>query len=531
MNLLSIIFGLIGMGIVVLVTPVALRRLWVCRPLVRGSEAHHTHSRPIPRLGGAILALAFVVLEILVEVAAPEQRAATPGRWVVIVSSLAMFALGFCDDLRPLGARKKLLVQVLIATFVCCSGITIQVFKVPFGGWVVNLDHWSPLLSPVVTVFWLVAMTNLINLIDGVDGLAGGICLMLMLLIAFMVREGGCFGLLACGMAGALLGFLFFNFPPARIFLGDGGAYFLGFQIGLFALVNSHKGTVVGALIAPLFVLALPLADTSLAILRRGLRGLPIFRPDRRHLHHHLLAMGLSRRTVVLSFYAVTLVFLGMGLLTVWSRGQMVPLLFGLSVVLLLAIAGQLKFSRDWFAVGRVVGNSLAIRTQVQYTTSLTRWLELEGARAASLECLWQDLVFVSEKLGLASIRLTLADGAYSWQHPQRPQSGPCYKQVVKAGRLGVLELEGLCALPQAGASALAPQAPVGPVTWDQRTFEIISELVAEGWTKAVGSWCAEEKARLRLDAKLVPPHPGRSGWLARVASSLVAQTGRFLNL
>jgi UDP-GlcNAc:undecaprenyl-phosphate GlcNAc-1-phosphate transferase len=148
---------------------------------------------------------------------------------------------------------------------------------IPFSATIIDLGNWGIL----ITVLWLVGMTNLINLIDGADGLAGGICLMLMVLLAYVGHESGSFELLVSGMAGALLAFLWFNFPPARIYLGDGGAYFLGFQIGLLAILSSHKGTVLAALVAPLFVLALPIIDTALAILRRGLRGLPIFRPDR----------------------------------------------------------------------------------------------------------------------------------------------------------------------------------------------------------------------------------------------------------
>ena len=170
---------------------------------------------------------------------------------------------------------------------------------------------------------------------------------MLMVLLAYVGHQSGTIELLVAGMVGALLGFLRFNFPPARIYLGDGGAYFLGFQIGLFAILSSHKGTVFAALTAPLFVLALPILDTALAILRRGLRGLPIFRPDRKHLHHQMLGMGLSRRKVVLYFYAITLIFLVMGFAAFWSRGQLIPVLMGLATLILLACAGGLHFSRD----------------------------------------------------------------------------------------------------------------------------------------------------------------------------------------
>jgi UDP-GlcNAc:undecaprenyl-phosphate GlcNAc-1-phosphate transferase len=139
--------------------------------------------------------------------------------------------------------------------------------------------------------WWLVAFTNLINLIDGIDGLAGGIALMLMALLAYVgFGPGPVFSvLLATGMAGALMAFLLYNFPPARIYMGDGGAYFLGFLIGTLTIVNSSKGTALAALVAPLFALALPIVDVGLAIARRAIKGLPIYRPDRKHLHHRLV--------------------------------------------------------------------------------------------------------------------------------------------------------------------------------------------------------------------------------------------------
>src|SRR5437867_2793106 len=175
----------------------------------------------------------------------------------------------------------------MIATATYSWGVQIELFKNPFTGTEYALGFGGYL----ATVVWLVAMTNLINLIDGIDGLAGGIGFMLMCLLAYVgwgvdLRFST---VAAGGMAGALLGFLYYNFPPAKIYMGDGGAYFLGFLIGVLAIVNSNKGTVVAALIAPLFALALPIADVLLAIFRRWLSGLPIFRPDRKHIHHQLI--------------------------------------------------------------------------------------------------------------------------------------------------------------------------------------------------------------------------------------------------
>jgi UDP-GlcNAc:undecaprenyl-phosphate GlcNAc-1-phosphate transferase len=366
--------GLLGMGIVFFLVPPILsycRRSALAR---HSTDLHHTHKTAVPRLGGIALAGAFALLELCITLLFPDHT--NPhDRLVFLGASLAMFGLGLWDDLKPLGAKKKLLGQILIASLVCCFGIGIMTFKIPWSGRIIDLGNWGVL----ITILWLVTMTNLINLIDGVDGLASGICLMLMALLAYVGHQTGGFELVASGMAGALLGFLWFNFPPARIYLGDGGAYFLGFQIGFLSLVGSHKGTVIAALLAPLFVLALPIVDTLLAILRRGLHGLPIFRPDRKHIHHRLLEMGFSRRKVVLSLYAITVVFLLMGFMVFVSRGQLAPALLGISVLLLLLCAGKLNFSREWFAVGRVLGNSLELRQEIQYALSLTHWLRFRG--------------------------------------------------------------------------------------------------------------------------------------------------------
>ncbi|HOF70398.1 MAG TPA: MraY family glycosyltransferase [Verrucomicrobiota bacterium] len=505
--------ALLGMGIVMGIVPLILRPTVLAKLSHRWRDLHHTHLKPIPRVGGLALAVAFLGVELLAMVMWPGQTQKLPVRWVVLLSSLAMFMLGFWDDLKPLGAKRKLLGQVLIATAVCAFGVEIQQFTVPFSATILPLGGWGTLL----TIFWLVGMTNLINLIDGVDGLAAGICLMLMVLLAYVGHQGGSFGLLASGMAGALLAFLWFNFPPARIYLGDGGAYFLGFQIGLFAIVSSHKGTVFAALIAPLFALALPIVDTVLAILRRGLRGLPIFRPDRRHIHHHLLNMGLSRRKVVLSIYAVTLVFMLMGFVAFWSHGNLIPVLLGVATLILLICAGKLHFSRNWFAVGRVVGNSLEMRQEIQYALTLMHWLAFEGKRAHSVEELWMDLVFAAQRLGYNSVRMTLADGERAWQQADAASSTHRAVHTLQGGRFGTLELKAVvCLDAKYGAkSPLKCGKRFCPCVSSAKVFEIVSELLAEGWVKGLSALKMNETAPARFDDQpavaVNRPHPRHS--------------------
>lgn len=473
---LTIICGLAGFAIAYLATPMVLRAAPTLEGKGRTRDLHHTHIRPVPRLGGLVLAAAFLAVEVLLWILG----VLPPSPWdgaLIVSSSLAIFAVGFWDDLRPLGAKYKLMVQVAVAILVWAGGIGVTRFSLPWVGEVTLLAGWSC----VFTVVWLVGMTNLINLIDGVDGLAGGICLFLMMLSAYVGFATPHLALLAAGMAGALFAFLRYNFPPARVYLGDGGAYFLGFMIGLFSLVNSQKGTIAAALIAPLFVLALPIVDTMLAILRRGLRGLPIFRPDKRHIHHRLLHSGLSRRQVVLSIYLLTAVFMLLGLGAFWSKGKLLPALVGVAMVILLLCAGNLKFSREWFAVGRVVGNSIEMRQEIRYALAMTRWLELEGARSRSLEDLCESFLFCARRLGFTSARLAVGGKEYAFGSAETP--GPCHESTV--------ELH--CRIP-ANLALIAPQALQGPddppvrfapTVNDENVFEILSELLAEGWVKA----------------------------------------------
>src|SRR5262249_52970795 len=158
----------------------------------------------------------------------------------------------------------------------------------------------------------------------------------------------GAVGLAAPGMAGALVGFLCFNLPPARLYLGDGGAYLLGFQSAIYSIIGSEQGADFGALSAPLFLLVLPLTDAVQTIVRRGLRGLPLFRPDRQHLHHRLTSNGVSIAKIVLFLYGLNVVFLVTALLAYWSDGKSVPFLCGETILVLLICATSCKFSRRW---------------------------------------------------------------------------------------------------------------------------------------------------------------------------------------
>lgn len=474
--LIVLIFGAIGFVVCIFLTPLVIKHLG---PLIRARrELHQTHQQPVPRLGGIALAAAFVFVTLATFALTPP----LPGhpRIVLGLSSLAMFGLGLWDDFSPLGARKKLLGQILIALLACWCGLKIDTFKNPLNGVVYALGGWSVF----ATVFWLVAMTNLINLIDGIDGLAAGISLMLMCLLVYVGLHGQMFSLgIATGMAGALVAFLIFNFPPAKIYLGDGGAYFLGYLIGGLTIENSNKGTVAAALIAPVFALALPILDTSFSIVRRGLKGLPIFRPDRRHIHHRLMQRGWSRRRTVLTLYAVSLVFLALAFAAFWSGGRMTPILVGCGFLVVLVITPSFGLIRNWLAVGHVLGNSLEMRKEIQYALLMRKWMETEAERCQSLAALWEDFTSVARRLGFTQVTLTHGEARCAWSSGAAHPDLHCHRHELHIqGETVVLEL---CA----------------PKTMDGNRFLTLNELAAEIWQHSAQRWLKRTAGTFMLPA------------------------------
>jgi hypothetical protein len=338
---------------------------------------------------------------------------------------------------------------------------------------------------------------------------------------------------IAAGMAGALLGFLWFNFPPARIYMGDGGAYFLGFLVGCLTISSSQKGTIFAALTAPLFVLALPILDTSLAILRRGARGLPLFRADRGHIHHRLLETGLSRRQVVLVTYTFTAIFLALGFVAFWWHGEHLAILLGFGTLIILLAAGQMNLSREWFAVGYLLGNSMNMRAEIQYALAQTRWLVMEGTRSRRIEEICEDAVFIARKLGFDTMRIRLEDRERTWQLTPDSEINRClFLHALPGHRNCFIELGVACA--KAGGEANSGDtaqlrrstarakscascqmgekrtAPAGG-TIPAKEFNILGELLAEGWAKAIAVWVKQNQQPARFDGPETPA-PETSG-------------------
>jgi UDP-GlcNAc:undecaprenyl-phosphate GlcNAc-1-phosphate transferase len=290
-----------------LVLRVAMRLGKVDRP-----GGRRVHKRSTPRLGGIGICLAFFVPLILLsfvrsDVADQTVRFQPLYALGVAVGGLAMCGLGLVDDWRGLRARYKLAVQVLVAIGAFAVGFRIDAITIP---WVGPLP--MGIFALPITVLWIVGVVNAVNLIDGLDGLAAGVVFFAGLtnfVVAYL--SGSAFvALMMASVMGSVLGFLFYNFNPARIFMGDSGSYFLGFVLATSSLLGgAQKASTSVALLVPMIALGVPIFDTLFAIVRRYLERRPIMSADRGHLHHRLLDMGLTHRRAVLLLYGVSVLF------------------------------------------------------------------------------------------------------------------------------------------------------------------------------------------------------------------------------
>ena len=256
------------------------------------------HARIMPRLGGLAIFGAFLIGYFILR---PEDPTAP----FIILGALMIIITGVLDDMFEITAKAKLLGQLIAAGIVIYGGLDIEFIKLPFGG-VLDFGY----LNIPLTIIWIVGITNAINLIDGLDGLAAGVSTIALITIAGMaLMMGNAFVFaMASILAVSALGFLFYNFHPAKIFMGDTGALFLGFMIAVLALMGFKNITVI-SLVIPIIMLGVPISDTFFAIVRRYRMKQPLSAADKSHLHHCLLNVGFTHRQTVLIIYALAAMF------------------------------------------------------------------------------------------------------------------------------------------------------------------------------------------------------------------------------
>ena len=301
-----VIATLITMAIVPLVRQLGLRHGFTDTP-----DSRKQHSVPMVRLGGVAMVIG-ICLALGCTWLVGGFGMLTPARdqliWTTLAGSLCFFVIGLADDLFSLSPWPRLAGQIAVAVVVWSQGVQIGAIDLPWLSSSSEAVVLPDLISLLATVIWLVGITNAINWLDGLDGLAAGvagIAAIGLVSVSFSLHQVAA-AFLAAALAGCCLGFLRHNFNPARIFMGDGGSYFLGFSLAAISIVGPAKGLTTVSLLLPLLILSLPLADMSAVIMGRLRSGRSPFYPDRRHLHHRLLRAGFSHRRTVLLIYVFT---------------------------------------------------------------------------------------------------------------------------------------------------------------------------------------------------------------------------------
>ena len=291
----NILAFLAALGVALLVTPVVIAFARRTGALDK-PDARKVHVRPIPRIGGIGIYAAFMV-SILIQLTFVDLSAEYMMSLIgLMAGGTIIVAIGIIDDYCDLAA----------AVVVIGFDVRIDVITDPFGDYI-----YLEFLAIPATIFWIVGLTNTVNLIDGLDGLAAGISSIAAVTIFLVAMEEGIptVAMVTIALAGAAVGFLYYNFNPARIFMGDTGSMFLGFMLAGISVVGAVKSAATIALIVPILALGLPILDTMFAIVRRARNHRPIFKPDKGHLHHRLLAHGFSQKQAVLLMYVVSALF------------------------------------------------------------------------------------------------------------------------------------------------------------------------------------------------------------------------------
>jgi UDP-GlcNAc:undecaprenyl-phosphate GlcNAc-1-phosphate transferase len=390
-------------------------------------NARSVHKQPIARLGGIAIFLSFlfaVVCTFLVKYSAFESF---NQEWLLtcalLLCSTIMFLVGLWDDLKTLSVCPKICAQLVGALIIALAGarvthITVQdLFSINLG--------W---MSYPITFFWVLGITNSINLIDGVDGLAGGISMIACGAVALLsVIQGNCvLAILMFGLLGSLTGFLFYNFHPARIFMGDCGSLFLGFIIAGATLITASQTKSLIGIGLPILALSIPILDTLFCMLRRFLERRGLMSPDNRHFHHWLLERGFKQHEVALTAYAVTVTISGLGMFMLITRGVDSLLLFGICLILAIFVfraAGAVRF-RDTLQGLR--GRSELFQLQIK-ERKVFEEAQLEFRKAQNCEEWWRCMCTAATAMDFVSVSLELTKRNHemhvlTWHNSKYPE-------------------------------------------------------------------------------------------------------------
>jgi UDP-GlcNAc:undecaprenyl-phosphate GlcNAc-1-phosphate transferase len=413
---------------VLLLIAVSLALSVALTPIVRGAavrwrfvdlpdNSRKIHRKPLPRIGGAAIFVAYFGSCLAVATLLAHSGFAAGATLAAVKSvapaALLVFLVGFLDDVIGLKPWHKLAAEIVAGVLAISAGICI-------GGVPPLAAH--PVIGAFCTIVWLVLCTNAINLIDGLDGLAAGIALLATgaVLVASLVHGNFALTIAAAPLVGALLGFLVFNFNPASIFLGDSGSLLIGFLLGCYSVLWSSKSATMPKMAAPMIALAVPLVDTTLAIVRRFLRAQPIFSPDRSHVHHRLLARGFTHRQAVLLLYIAAGIAGAFSVCLIVAGKRWEP-------VILVAFAAGAMFGiqRLGYAeieTARRILTGKAFRREVRAQLAVRSFEDKLAAAATANDC-WAVIQQASQDFGFHPIRMKLGGQMFADEDESVPIS------------------------------------------------------------------------------------------------------------
>ncbi|MFL6449383.1 MAG: glycosyltransferase family 4 protein [Bryobacteraceae bacterium] len=392
----------------VLLTPLVRKLAFHWKLVDQPDNMRKVHKKPIPRIGGVAVTVAYFASCLLawgILFWFPVQNAPGFAAVKALVPAVAIvFLVGLADDMLNLQPLHKFAAQGLASVMVVLSGVYIHSISA------VSIPR--P-LGMLVTVVWLMGCTNAVNLIDGLDGLAGGITLLgtATVLVGALISGNAELMVAAAPLAGALIGFLVFNFNPASIFLGDCGSLVLGFLLGCYSLLWMETSTTLVAIAAPLMTLSIPLLDTTLAMARRFLSGRPLFRPDRSHIHHRLLLRGFSHRNAVLCLYGAGATAGVLGLSLLGAQGHWRTLIFATFVCGVFCGIRQLQFL-EFQALGRIVLNG-GLRSEINAQLAVESAREKLARPGSPDEC-WKSVQEAGREFGIVPLGMRLAGHTFT---------------------------------------------------------------------------------------------------------------------
>jgi UDP-GlcNAc:undecaprenyl-phosphate/decaprenyl-phosphate GlcNAc-1-phosphate transferase len=416
----------------------------ICRDVFRSygvvdepDHARKVHRYPIPRVGGLAIAISYLAAYLVVR---PDEGSPLALQlslvWKLLPGGALVLALGLLDDLFNLRAWQKLIGQLGAAGLACWGGVRILYIAHTFtNAW------WNVPL----TMLWLLVCMNAFNLVDGLDGLAAGVGLFatLTVFIAAIMQHNMVLTVATLPLAGALLGFLCYNFNPATIFLGDSGSLLIGYLLGCYAVIWGNKSATLLGMTAPLMALSIPLLDVALAIVRRFLRRQPIFTADRGHIHHQLLDRGLTPRRVVLVLYGLCGLAAAFSLLqsVIHSFAGALLLLFGVFVLLGIQYLGYAEFD----LAGRLLFSGEFQRT-VSAQLDLRKFRAALAAAGTPAAC-WEVVREDCAKFGFHQARLCLAGEIYEYSAEDADPSGWTVRVPLSNADYAVLSRPFACTL------------------------------------------------------------------------------------